>query len=132
MAPALEAAVFAPRILAVGRALGAANLVLIAEHGVDALGQEASAIGGDVIADRAFMRVDLDAWSGVHQPIDDHAVVRAKTRLDHPQPAAQIAGLDRRRHDRAIVRNRHDQVLRLIEHYRGVGHQKGRRGGCEK
>ena len=65
---------------------------------------------------------------GVHDPVDDHAIVLVQAGLDHAQSAAQIAGLDRLGNDGAVGGHRHDHVLRLIEHHRGVRHQKGRRG----
>ena len=46
-APAIDAAVFAPAGLRIGDALGALNLVLVEAYGVDALRQEAPAVGID-------------------------------------------------------------------------------------
>ena len=44
------------------------------------------------------------------------------------RPSIQIAGLDHLRHDRAVRRHGHDDLLRLVGHDRGVGHQQRRRG----
>jgi hypothetical protein len=37
------------------------------------------AVRARVVLNRAFLRVDLAAWHCVHQPLDDHTVLRAKT-----------------------------------------------------
>src|SRR6185369_3831380 len=77
-------------------------------------------VGGGVVMDCAVLRGDLGAGDGVHQAIDDHAVARSKARSDDPQPAAQIPGLDELGHNGAVRGDRHDHMLRLIEHDRGV------------
>src|SRR6476646_7702575 len=96
------------------------------------------AVGGGVITNRAFLRVDLGSRGRMHQPVDDHAVARCEARLDDPQPAAEIASLDGRGHHRAVGGDRHDHVLRLIEQHRrvwqhedGCGWRDGHANSCE-
>ena len=71
---------------------------------------------------------DFRARSSAHQSVDDDAVVRFKARSDHPQAASEISGFHDLRHHGGVRRNRHDQMLRLIEHHRRIRQQQSGRG----
>ncbi len=77
--------------------------------------------------DRAVLRRDLRARRGVWNAVDDHPIVRREAGSDHAQAVAEIADPDRLGHDRAIRRDGHDDVLRLVGKDGGIGHQEARR-----
>ena len=53
---------------------------------------------------------------------------RREAAADHPQPVVQLAGFDRLGNDRAVCRDGHHHLARLVRHDRGGRHQQRRRG----
>src|ERR1700744_125289 len=87
----------------------------------------ALAIGAGVVMDGAVLRRDLGAGNRAQQAVDDNPVGGLEAGLDHPQPTAKLArGYDLRLYGR-VGGNRHHQVLRLVEHDRGIRQQIDRR-----
>src|SRR6185312_4500293 len=87
-------------------------------------------VGAGVEFDGAVLRRDLAAGNRAHQAVDDDAVARFETGLDHAQAAAQLAGGHDLRLHRSVSGNRHHQPLRLVGHDRGIRqeiHGRGRR-----
>ena len=50
-------------------------------------------------------------------PVDDDLIVRREAGPDHAQAAAEIADLDLLGHNRAVRRDGHDEVLRLVREH---------------
>ena len=72
--------------------------------------------------------VTLTARARTHQTVDDDAIVSAPGRCGSTRsPSIQLAGLDQLRHDGAVRRHRHDDMLRLVGHDRGGRDQQDRR-----
>jgi len=62
----------------------------------------------------------------VRNALDDDLIVRREAGPDHAQAAAKIADLDLLGHNRAVRRDGHDEVLRLVREYGRVRHEEGR------
>ena len=63
--------------------------------------------------------------------VDDDLIVRREAGADHAQAAAKSADLDRLGYDRAVRRDGHDHVLRLVREYCRIRHQEGRHRGTD-
>src|SRR5438445_1966907 len=78
------------------------------------------------VMDRAVLWRDFCSWCRVRNALDDDLIVRREAGPDHAQAAAKIADLDLLGHNRAVRRDGHDEVLRLVREYGRVRHEEGR------
>src|SRR5262249_13583154 len=81
---------------------------------------------GRGVMDRAVLWRDFCSWCRVRNAVDDDLIVWREAGPDHPQAAAKIADLDLLGHDRAVWRDGHDEVLRLVREYGRVRHEESR------
>src|SRR5262249_60704254 len=76
------------------------------------------------VMDRANLWRDFCPRCRVRNAVDDDLIVRREAGPDHPQAAAKIADLDLLGHNRAVRRDDHDNVLRLVREYGRVWHEE--------
>src|SRR6516165_1053554 len=78
------------------------------------------------VMDRAGLWRDFCPRCRVRNALDDYLIIRREAGPDHAQATAKIADLDLLEHNRAVRRDGHDDVLRLVREYGRVRHEEGR------
>src|SRR5262249_57998143 len=78
------------------------------------------------VMDRANLWRDFCSWCRVRNALNDYLIVLREAGPDHPQAAAKIADLHLLGYNRAVRRDGHDEVLRLVRQYGRVRHEESR------
>ena len=86
---------------------------------------------GRGVMDRAVLWRDFCSRCRVRNALDDNLIVWREAGPDHAQAAAKIADLDPLGHNRAVRRDGHDEVLRLVREYGRVRHEESRRRSAD-
>src|SRR6516162_2092040 len=83
------------------------------------------------VTDRAALWRDFCSRRRVRNAVDDYLIIRHQAGSNHAQAAVKIANLDLLGHNRAVGRDGHDKVLRLVRQHGRVRHQESLHWGAD-
>src|SRR5215472_9781902 len=83
------------------------------------------------VTDRATVWRNFCPGCRVRNAVDDDLIIGREAGADHAQAEAKIADLDLLGHNRAVQRDGHDAVLRLVRKHGRVRYQQGLHWGAD-